>query len=138
MTVRQLEQGGVAVENQYARAVDREGNRAGSQMIDRVFETGDRAWRGIGVIPRSGYRLADEFPRFRRRANLSGGDIQTRESGICISGQVLSGRKKPHDARIRNLCTPESPLGATMVSAEGACSAYYLYGRRQMQVEAGA
>jgi hydrogenase expression/formation protein HypD len=139
MTVRQLEQGGIAVENQYARAVDHDGNRAARQMIDRVFETGDRAWRGIGVIPRSGYRLADEFHDYDAERIFPVAHIQTRESGICISGQVLSGRKKPHDCpAFGTLCTPESPLGATMVSAEGACSAYYLYGRRQMQVEAGA
>ncbi|MGD0500088.1 MAG: hydrogenase formation protein HypD [Bryobacteraceae bacterium] len=132
MAVRQLESGRYAVENQYARAVSREGNPEARRMIARVFEPCDRAWRGIGVIPASGYALREEFAAFdaARLFDLEG--IQPREPEECISGLVLQGVRKPLDcAAFGNRCTPETPLGATMVSAEGACAAYYNYGRRR-------
>ena len=130
MAVRQLEQGRAEVENQYARAVDADGNTDAQKMIHRVFEVCDRAWRGIGIIPRSGYRLKDEFRDYDAEQIFELGPIHAPEPAICISGQVLTGLKKPHDCpAFGKECTPQNPLGATMVSAEGACAAYYNYGR---------
>jgi hydrogenase expression/formation protein HypD len=130
MAVRQLEQRRAEVENQYARAVSPDGNTDAQQMIRRVFEVCDRAWRGIGVIPKSGYRLNDEFREHDAERIFDLGAIQTAEPAICISGQVLRGLKKPHDCpAFGRECSPQNPLGATMVSAEGACAAYYNYGR---------
>ena len=131
LAVRQLEQGRAAVEIAYGRAVSRAGNPAAQDMIARVFEVTDRAWRGIGVIPQSGYRLREEFRAFDADRIFDVGDIQVREPEICISGQVLKGIRKPGDCpAFARECTPQTPLGATMVSAEGACAAYYRYGRR--------
>jgi hydrogenase expression/formation protein HypD len=130
MVARQLEQGRAEVENQYSRAVLRDGNVEARRMIFRVFEPCDRAWRGIGSIPGSGYRLREEFAEFdaARRFDLTG--IVSRESETCIAGLVLQGSKKPSDCpAFGKECTPQTPLGATMVSAEGACAAYYNYGR---------
>jgi hydrogenase expression/formation protein HypD len=130
MAIAALEEGRATVENQYARAVTREGNRPAQELIGRVFEVCDRAWRGIGVIPASGYRLRPEFARYdaERRFDVSG--IAARESPLCIAGQILRGQKKPHEcSAFGTLCTPEHPLGAPMVSSEGACAAYYQYGR---------
>ena len=130
MTVRQLEQGRADVENQYGRAVSPDGNMDAQRMIRRVFEVCDRAWRGIGVIPNSGYRLNDEFREHDAEFIFEVASIHAPEPAICISGQVLRGLRKPHDCpAFGRECTPQSPLGATMVSAEGACAAYYAYGR---------
>ncbi len=137
MSVRQLEQGRAELENAYTRAVRREGNPAARKIVDRVFEVCDRSWRGIGVIPESGYRLSEEFRHFdaERIFNVEG--ICTKEPSICISGEILKGLHKPLDCpAFGKQCTPENPLGATMVSAEGACAAYYSYGRHLVQVEA--
>jgi hydrogenase expression/formation protein HypD len=131
LTVRQLESGRAEVENQYGRAVAREGNVEARRRIAQVFETTDRAWRGIGVIPGSGWRLRDEFRDFDAESIFDVGAIQTGEPAVCISGKVLSGLAKPYDCpAFGTACTPQTPLGATMVSAEGACAAYYRYGRR--------
>jgi len=131
MAVRQLEQGRAEVENQYGRAVSPDGNVDAQRMIGRVFDVCDRAWRGLGVIPNSGYRLNDEFRDYDAERNFELGTIHAPEPAICISGRVLKGLKKPHDCpAFGRECTPQSPLGATMVSAEGACAAYYNYGRR--------
>ena len=128
MAVRQLEQGRAEVENQCGRAVSPQGNLEAQRMIRRVFEICDRAWRGIGVIPKSGYRLNDEFRDYDAEHIFELGTIHGPEPAICISGQVLRGLKKPHDCpAFGRECTPQSPLGATMVSAEGACAAYYNY-----------
>jgi hydrogenase expression/formation protein HypD len=128
MTVRQLEQGRATVENQYVRAVTRDGNLEARKMIGRVFEVCDRAWRGIGVIPQSGYRLRDEFRAYDAERVFDVAGVQSQEPAICISGQILQGHKKPHDCPAFGAqCTPLTPLGATMVSAEGACAAYYNY-----------
>jgi hydrogenase expression/formation protein HypD len=131
LTVRQLEQGRAVVENAYERSVRREGNVAAQHIIKEVFEPCDRAWRGIGVIPMSGYRLREPYARFdaeTRFAQIAA--ITSHESEICISGLVLQGVKKPHECPAFGVqCTPRSPLGATMVSSEGACAAYYKYGR---------
>jgi hydrogenase expression/formation protein HypD len=131
MAVRQLEEGRAEVENQYARAVGRDGNPAARAMIARVFEPCDRAWRGIGVIPGSGYRLRAEFARYDAATRFALEGISSMEPAVCIAGQVLQGARKPHDCPAFGVeCTPLTPLGATMVSAEGACAAYYNYGRR--------
>lgn len=129
--VRELEAGRHSVVNAYARSVKREGNQEAQAVIREVFAITDRAWRGIGVIPLSGYRLQEGFSEFdaeKRFPDLQ--SITTRESGVCISGLVLQGRKKPADCpAFGRECTPQSPLGATMVSSEGACAAYYRYKR---------
>jgi hydrogenase expression/formation protein HypD len=110
--------------------LSREGNPTARQTVSRVFEVCDRAWRGIGIIPRSGYRLNDEFRDFDAERIFEIADIQTKEPEICISGQILKGLKKPHDCpAFASQCTPQTPFGATMVSSEGACAAYYNYGR---------
>jgi hydrogenase expression/formation protein HypD len=133
MTVRQLEQGRAEIENQYARAVSRDGNTAAQKMINRVFTIANRSWRGIGIIPKSGYRLSYEFQEYDAERIFEVENIQTLEPAICISGQVLKGLKKPHDCpAFGKECTPQTPLGATMVSAEGACAAYYNYGRHMV------
>jgi hydrogenase expression/formation protein HypD len=129
-TVRQLEAGRAEVENQYARAVRPEGNPASRRLIDDVFEVCDRKWRGVGLIPKSGFKLRYEFRDHDAERLFEVDDIETQESPLCISGQVLKGLKKPHDCpAFGKQCTPQTPLGATMVSAEGACAAYYAYGR---------
>ena len=130
MAVRQLESGRHAVENQYARVLGREGNPAARKLIFDVFEISDRKWRGVGSIPKSGYRLRYEYRDHDAERRFEVEYIQTRESEVCISGLVLRGVKKPTDCpAFGRECTPERPLGATMVSAEGACAAYYSYGR---------
>ncbi len=129
-TVRQLEQGRAEVENAYARAVRPEGNPASRRLIDDVFEVCDRKWRGVGLIPKSGFKLRYEYRDHDAERIFEVDDIETQESSLCISGQVLKGLKKPHDCpAFGKECTPQMPLGATMVSAEGACAAYYAYGR---------
>jgi hydrogenase expression/formation protein HypD len=130
LAVRALEEGRHGVENQYARAVTREGNRRAQELMQEVFEVCDRAWRGIGVIPRSGYALRSAFARFDAELRFDVSAVTAAESPLCIAGQVLRGLKKPHECTaFGTLCTPEHPLGAPMVSSEGACAAYYLYGR---------
>jgi hydrogenase expression/formation protein HypD len=130
MTLRQLEAGRAGVENQYARIVTREGNLGARQLVDKVFEVSDRKWRGVGTIPKSGYKLRWEFRDHDAERLFDVHEIDTQEPVNCISGQVLRGVKKPHDCpAFGTLCNPEHPLGATMVSAEGACAAYYAYGR---------
>lgn len=128
--VRLLESGEVAAENAYSRAVTFEGNKPAQALIERVFETCDRKWRGIGVIPQSGWKLRPEFADFDAEGRFHVADIQAEESPLCIAGLILQGLKKPHDCEaFGSQCTPERPLGATMVSSEGACAAYYRYGR---------
>ncbi|HEX5470933.1 MAG TPA: hydrogenase formation protein HypD [Lacipirellulaceae bacterium] len=134
MTIRQLEAGDARVENQYGRAVRREGNIQSRKLIEEVFEVCDRKWRGVGIIPKSGYRLRYEYRDHDAEQLFEVDDIETRESSECISGQVLRGLKKPHDCpAFGKTCTPLTPLGATMVSSEGACAAYYAYGRHLEQ-----
>ena len=130
MTVRQLEAGTYQVENQYPRVVQREGNRVAQNLVSEVFEVCDRKWRGVGSLPKSGYKLRYEFREHDAERIFEVREIDTQEPANCISGLVLRGVKKPHDcAAFGTLCTPEHPLGATMVSPEGACAAYYAYGR---------
>ena len=131
-TVRQLESGRADAENAYPRAVTFEGNRPAQDVLQRVFEDCDRAWRGIGVIPMSGWRLREAFAAFDAERRFDVGDIRTQESKSCIAGEVLQGRKRPPDcAAFGSMCTPEHPLGATMVSSEGACAAYFNYRRQE-------
>lgn len=130
MTVRQLEKGIVEVQNAYTRAVTRQGNLGAQAILQRVFEPCDRNWRGIGPIPMSGWTLRPEWADYDAEKRFQVGHIQTKESEICIAGQVLQGMKKPPECpAFGTLCTPDKPLGATMVSSEGACAAYYRYGR---------
>ena len=130
MTVRQLEEGRAEVENQYVRTVSREGNKPARELIFEVFETSDRKWRGVGSIPKSGYKVRYEYREHDAERLFDVDAIATNESPVCISGLILRGLKKPSDCpAFGKECTPQSPLGATMVSAEGACSAYYQYGR---------
>ncbi len=131
--IRLLEQGAVRVENAYERAVTLEGNPAAQAVIRKVFEPCDRQWRGIGLIPQSGWQLRPEFAEFDAARRFEVGDIRASESPLCIAGEILQGRKKPHQCPAFGVqCTPQSPLGATMVSAEGACAAYYRYGRERL------
>ncbi|HEY43636.1 MAG TPA: hydrogenase formation protein HypD [Anaerolineae bacterium] len=134
--LRLLEENRAVAENAYTRAVTFEGNRPAQQWIDRVFEPCDRKWRGIGVIPESGWRLRPEYADFDAELRFDVEAIQPEESPLCIAGQILQGLKKPYDcSAFRVQCTPENPLGATMVSAEGACAAYYRYGSRAVERE---
>jgi hydrogenase expression/formation protein HypD len=134
MAVKQLEAGVAEVENQYPRVVKRDGNPVAQELVNKVFEVGDRKWRGVGLIPKSGYRLREEFREYDAERIFEVEAIDTQEPEVCISGLVLQGVKKPHDCpAFGKQCTPEHPLGATMVSAEGACAAYYTYGRHLSQ-----
>ncbi len=136
-TVIQLEQGRHELDNAYPRAVIAEGNLAARRMLADVFEVTDRSWRGIGMIPRSGWRLSAAFADYDAEQRFAVTDINTAESEICRSGEVLQGLIKPHEcAAFGRECTPRNPLGATMVSSEGACAAYYLY--RRLSVPAHA
>ncbi len=132
MAVHQLEAGRVAVENQYVRGVDPHGNRLARELVDEVFEVADQTWRGIGLIPSSGLRIRQEYAAHDAQQLYDVNGIVAREPTACISGLVLQGRKKPCDCpAFGTACTPATPLGATMVSAEGACAAYYANGRRR-------
>jgi hydrogenase expression/formation protein HypD len=133
-TVRRLEHGTAGVDNQYSRVVSRDGNAAARTLIWSVFEVCDRKWRGIGTIPKSGLRLGYDFHAWDAERRFDVGTLETHEPAECISGQILRGLKKPHDCpAFGGRCTPARPLGATMVSAEGACAAYFAYGRQRRE-----
>lgn len=128
--VIQLESGQAFVENAYERVVPREGNLAAMAVINEVFEVTDRSWRGIGTIAASGWRLTDAYRDFDAEQRFAVAEIHAEESELCRAGDVLKGAIKPNEcAAFGKQCTPRSPLGATMVSSEGACAAYYNYGR---------
>jgi hydrogenase expression/formation protein HypD len=129
--VRELEAGRYTIQNAYARSVARDGNKPAQAVIQKVFEMTDRAWRGIGVIPMSGYKLRDEFAAFdAEKCFPEVQSIQTHENPLCLSGLVLQGLKTPVECpAFGKECTPQTPFGATMVSSEGICAAYYRYGR---------
>ncbi len=130
MTVKQLEQGTHLVEDAYKRVVTLEGNKPAQAILKKVYDVCDRNWRGIGMIPESGWRLKPEYSDFDAEKRFDVGSIQTHESEICIAGKILQGILKPPQCpAFGTLCNPENPLGATMVSSEGACSAYYRYSR---------
>jgi hydrogenase expression/formation protein HypD len=131
-TVRQLEKGTFEAENAYSRVVSFEGNQPAQKIITQVFKECDQSWRGIGKIPMSGWRLKDKYRGFDASERFQVQSIQPSESDICIAGEILQGLKKPVNCpAFGRQCTPEHPLGATMVSSEGACAAYYRYGRSQ-------
>jgi hydrogenase expression/formation protein HypD len=130
--VRQMENNQYEVENAYSRVVKFEGNQPAQKIIHQVFEDCDQKWRGIGTIPMSGWQLKQEFKEFDAAERFQVQSITPAESPLCIAGQILQGLNKPFECpAFANQCTPEHPLGATMVSSEGACAAYYRYGRSQ-------
>jgi len=137
LAVRQLEEGRHEVENQYVRAVRREGTTPARDLVAKVFRLVDRKWRGIGEIPQSGLGLREEYADFDAEYRFGLGDVQVSEPAECHAGDVLTGRIKPFQCpAFGTRCTPEHPLGAPMVSSEGACAAYYNYGRyRQAAAE---
>jgi hydrogenase expression/formation protein HypD len=129
-TVQQLEQGEAFVENAFQRVVTEQGNEAAQATIAEVFEMTDRSWRGIGGIPKSGWKLRAAYADFDASLRFDVSHVNTCESSSCRAGEVLQGVIKPHECEsFGKACTPRSPLGATMVSSEGACAAYYNYGR---------
>jgi hydrogenase expression/formation protein HypD len=130
MAIRQLEAGRAGVENQYVRAVQREGVPLAQRQIFEVFEVGARKWRGVGAIPESGYRLRSSYARFDAEEKFDVGEIHTNEHPACIAGAILTGERLPTDCTAYGtLCTPQQPLGAPMVSSEGTCAAFYSAGR---------
>ena len=130
MLVAQLEEGRAEAENQYVRSVTLVGNRIAQKVLREVFEVTDRKWRGIGAIPQSGFRLRPEFAEYDAERIFGLADATVEEPAECIAAQVLQGLRKPVDCPAFGVrCTPENPLGAPMVSAEGACAAYYQYRR---------
>jgi hydrogenase expression/formation protein HypD len=139
MVVNQLEEGRHEVENQYVRAVKRDGAPTARDTVQRVFQLVDRRWRGIGMIPRSGLGLREEFADFDAELRFGLGDMHVEEPAECRAGDVLRGQLKPYQCpAFGTRCTPENPLGAPMVSSEGACAAYYNYGRYRADQPAGA
>lgn len=129
-TVRQLEAGEARVENAYERVVTFDGNQPAQALLEEVFAETDRAWRGIGVIPKSGWQLSEAYAEYDAEHRFDVRDIRTVESPLCRAGEVLQGSIKPTEcAAFGAQCTPRTPLGATMVSTEGACAAYFNYGR---------
>ncbi|MGD8782380.1 MAG: hydrogenase formation protein HypD [Ignavibacteria bacterium] len=132
MLVKQLEEGRAEVENQYKRVVTKEGNKSAQQIINEVFEICDNNWRGIGAIPNSGMKIKEKYEIYDAVKKFKVDSIKTKESDICISGLILQGVKKPNECiAFGEQCTPLKPLGATMVSSEGACCAYYKYNKLQ-------
>ncbi|MDJ0836178.1 MAG: hydrogenase formation protein HypD [Acidobacteriota bacterium] len=128
--VQHLEAGKAEVTCQYSRSVRPEGNPTARALLNRVFTTIDRKWRGIGTIPQSGWGLSDAYIDFDAAVRFDVGRLKVEEPSACISGQILRGRRKPNQCpEFGKTCTPDHPLGATMVSSEGACAAYWLYKR---------
>ena len=133
MCIRQLEQGRAEVENQYSRSVRREGNLPAQKLISEVFCVVPRKWRGVGEIPQSGLGLQKKYAEFDAETRFGIAHHTADEPAECMSGLILQGIKKPHECpAFGDRCTPEHPLGATMVSSEGACAAYYHYRRRKL------
>jgi hydrogenase expression/formation protein HypD len=131
LAVRQLEADRAEVENQYARTVTREGNQPARALMREVFDVVDRKWRGVGAIAKSGFRIRHEYSAHDAERRFAVDEIVAQESSLCVSGLILRGLKRPSDCpAFAKECTPETPLGATMVSSEGACAAYFQYGRR--------
>ena len=136
MAVEQLESGRFEVENQYVRSVTRDGTVPARNLVSQVFELVDRKWRGIGEIPRSGLGLRPEFADFDAELRFGLGDLSVDEPAECRAGDVLRGKLKPFECpAFGTLCTPARPLGAPMVSSEGACAAYFNYGRLRRKAE---
>lgn len=134
--VQQLESGEARLENQYARAVESAGNKRALEILSGVFDVSDRQWRGLGSIPKSGFKLSHKYASLDAEKVFQVQSITVNESPICISGQILRGLKKPFEcSAFGSQCTPEHPLGATMVSSEGTCANYYKFGRTDRGVE---
>ena len=130
LVIKQLEEGKSQVENQYKRVVRKEGNPAAKKLLKEVFTITDRNWRGIGIISQSGLELSDSFAQYDAEKNFAVNHIDSQESKDCIAGLVLQGQKKPHECQLfGKSCTPEHPVGAPMVSSEGACAAYFHYNK---------
>lgn len=131
LTIKQLEEKRFEVENQYSRVVNRQGNIAAKNLLNEIFNVVDRKWRGIGTIPKSGFGLKEKYSLYDAEKIFSIENIEVEESPLCIAGLVLQGLKKPMEcSQFGKICTPENPLGAPMVSSEGACAAYFHYGKR--------
>ena len=132
MLLELMEKNKPEVRNQYTRSVTRDGNLVAQEKIKRVFEVTDMKWRGIGVIPRSGLKLKPEFRKYDAEVHFEVSMMKSPESSLCIAGQILQGKKKPHECPAFGVeCTPDNPLGAPMVSSEGACAAYYAFKYRE-------
>ena len=132
MAVKQLENGEAKVENQYIRYVQREGNIRAKQTIDEVFAVSDREWRGIGVIPSSGWEVNDTYRGYDARRKFLLGSVESEDHTTCIAGEIMKGKKKPFDCtHFGKGCTPEKPMGSPMVSSEGACAAYYHFSQAE-------
>ena len=137
MTVKQLESGKYVLENQYSRVVQAKGNLKAIEMINEVFNVQDRVWRGIGPIPNSGYEVKDEYEAYNANIKFNVQIEEAEENKSCIAGQVLKGIKKPFECpEFGKKCKPEFPLGAPMVSSEGACAAYYHFNRATENISA--
>jgi hydrogenase expression/formation protein HypD len=137
MCIQQLENGRAQVENQYSRSVRKEGNRVAQQLIREVFQVVPRKWRGVGEIPRSGLGLSEAYSAYDAERKFGLAELQVEEPAECLSGLVLQGKIKPHECpAFGTKCTPEHPLGATMVSSEGACAAYFRYRRHERETAA--
>lgn len=133
MCVKQLEEKRYEVENPYSRVVSREGNKNAQEIMYEIFETSNRKWRGIGEIQQSGFKIKEKYKEYDAEIKFGVVNYTVEESTECISGLILQGLKKPVDCpAFGEICTPEHPLGATMVSSEGACSAYYLYKEKKL------
>lgn len=136
MAICQLEKGIHKVENQYARVVREEGNKAALEVINKVFQVGNREWRGIGEIPNSGYVLTKNYEMFDAETKFGISSIRVAENPNCIAGEILKGIKKPHQcSQFGKTCNPSNPLGAPMVSSEGACAAYYHFSNNLISTE---
>lgn len=128
MAIQQLEQGAAKLENQYSRVVKPEGNPQAQAIMNKVFKISDRIWRGIGNIPHSGYEVREIYSRYDANVKFDLDIKDTKEDETCFSGDIMKGKMKPYECpNFKEKCTPSSPLGAPMVSSEGACAAYYHY-----------
>jgi hydrogenase expression/formation protein HypD len=135
MAVKQLEEKRYEVENQYGRVVSKQGNIPAKELLKTVFRTVNRKWRGIGIIPQSGFKLKDLYSEFDAEKVFDLADVEVNESPLCIAGKVLQGLKKPSAcSAFGSLCSPEHPLGAPMVSSEGVCAAYFHYKKHELAV----
>jgi hydrogenase expression/formation protein HypD len=135
MAVQQLEKGEYKLENQYARSVQREGNKLAKESINEVFTISDRVWRGIGPIEQSGYEVNNKYKRFNARLKFNIDLPFVEENKECISGEIMKGLKKPFQCpNFGTACKPEHPIGAPMVSSEGACAAYYHYSGKASEI----
>ncbi|WP_299547850.1 hydrogenase formation protein HypD [Seonamhaeicola sp.] len=133
MAVCQLEEGKREVKNQYSRVVKQEGNIAAKEVIQKVFKVGDREWRGIGEIPNSGYQITEAYKHYDAEHKFGVDNIKVPESSVCIAGEILKGIKKPNQCpAFGKECIPANPLGAPMVSSEGACAAYYHFSNTEL------